>query len=47
MLNHVLEEELCHLLQKTAGRTSEFSPGLARELEEEINEQRRFPLPAH
>ena len=45
LLNYVLEEELLHLKQKLAGRATEFGPGTAAALEEEINDQRRFRLP--
>jgi hypothetical protein len=47
MLRHVLEEELLHLVQKAQGRATEFGPGTARSLENEIDEQRKFPLPEH
>jgi hypothetical protein len=47
MLNHVLEEELLHLLQKLRGEATAFMPGTARSLEEEVHEQRRFPCPDH
>jgi hypothetical protein len=45
MLNHVLEEELLHHAQKAQGPAKLFGPGTARALEEEVDEQRRFPLP--
>lgn len=45
MLNHVLEEELRHLVQKASGRTEEFAPGRGRTLEEEVDVERKFPLP--
>jgi hypothetical protein len=45
ILTHVLEEELLHLLQKTQGRATGFGPCTARSLEEEVNAQRKFPLP--
>jgi hypothetical protein len=47
MVNHVLEEELLHLGQKARAPGQEFVPGTARGLEEEVHEQRRFPLPGH
>ncbi len=45
MVNHVLEEELLHLVQKARAPRREFKPGTACPLEEEVHEQRRFPLP--
>jgi hypothetical protein len=45
MLNHVLEEELRHLMQKAAGRAGEFSAETVRALEAEVNEGRKFPFP--
>lgn len=45
MLDHVLEEELLHLKQKLSGRAARFAPGTAQALEEEIDDQRRFPAP--
>jgi len=45
MLNHVLEEELLHQRQKASGLAETFQPGTARELEEAIDAQRKFPLP--
>jgi hypothetical protein len=45
VLNHVLEEEVIHLQQKAAGLTEEFGPTTAAELEKEVDEQRKFPLP--
>src|SRR5260370_8749845 len=45
ILNHVLEEELIHLQQKSAGLAEEFGPRTAAELEKEVNEQRKFRLP--
>ena len=45
VLNHVLEEELIHSQQKSAGLAEEFGPGTAAELEKEVNEQRKFRLP--
>lgn len=42
-LNHVLEEELRHHVQKAAGRASEFGPGTAKALETEAGLNRRFP----
>jgi hypothetical protein len=45
MLNHVLEEELLHQAQKAGGLAQAFQPGTARELEEAISAERKFPLP--
>src|SRR5437870_3855622 len=45
MLNHVLEEELLHLLQRWRGLMKEFGPGTASVLEVEADAERRFPLP--
>jgi hypothetical protein len=45
MLNHVLEEELLHLMQKEAGLRASFGPGTAKALEEAADAARRFPLP--
>jgi len=45
MLNHALEEELLHLVQKAGSAEQVFVRGTARTLEEEVHEQRRFPLP--
>jgi hypothetical protein len=45
MLNHVLEEELLHQAQKASGLAQTFQPGTARELEEAISAERKFPLP--
>jgi hypothetical protein len=45
MLNHVLEEEWRHVVQKASDRTEEFAPGTGRILEEEIDVERKFPLP--
>ena len=45
MVNHVLEEELLHLVQKARVPRREFKPGTVHPLEEEVHEQRRFPLP--
>ena len=42
-LNHVLEEELRHHMQKRQGRASTFGRGTARRLEEEAGRNRRFP----
>ncbi len=44
-LNHVLEEELLHLIQKAQGHAGEFGPGTALELELDVNEIRKFPRP--
>lgn len=45
MLNHVLEEELLHHGQKASGQAAEFAPGTSRILEEEVDAERKFPLP--
>ena len=45
MLYHVLEEELLHLRQKARGLGQTFQSGTARELEEEMDAERKFPLP--
>jgi hypothetical protein len=45
MLNHVVEEELLHQRQKASGLAHTFQPETARELEEAINADRKFPLP--
>ncbi len=45
MLHHVLEEELRHQGQKASGRAEEFAPGTGRALEEEVDAERKFPLP--
>lgn len=45
MLDHVLEEELLHLVQKASGRAGEFAPGTGRTLEGEVDVERKFPLP--
>jgi hypothetical protein len=45
MVNHALEEELLHHSQKAQEPAREFRRGIARALEEEVHEQRRFPLP--
>jgi len=45
MVNHVLEEELLHLRQKARDGGQTFGPATARGLEEEVHEQRFFPLP--
>ena len=45
MLNHVVEEELRHLAQKATGQAGEFDPGTGRKLEEEVDVERKFPLP--
>jgi hypothetical protein len=45
MLNHVLEEELRHLMQKAKGDARVFGPRSARYLEEEADESRYFPAP--
>ena len=45
MVNHVLEEELLHVMQKTDAPERWFRPGIARSLEEEVHEQRKFPFP--
>jgi hypothetical protein len=45
MLNHVLEEELLHLRQKSRGQALEFAPGTMRSLEEEVHEARHFRCP--
>jgi hypothetical protein len=42
-LNHVLEEELLHLMQKAKGLAKVFDPETALELELDANEQRKFP----
>lgn len=46
MLNHVLEEEYLHLVQKSKGLATEFGPGTALELELDVNDQRQFPPPS-
>jgi hypothetical protein len=45
LLNHVLEEEYLHLVQKAQGQAREFGPGTALELELDVHEQRKFPAP--
>ncbi|MGH7173177.1 MAG: hypothetical protein ACRELG_23085 [Gemmataceae bacterium] len=45
MLNHVLEEELRHQSQKASGQAEEFAPGTGRALEEDVDVERKFPLP--
>ena len=45
MLNHVLEEECLHLMQKAKGLADEFARGTAFELELDANEYRKFPPP--
>ncbi|HYV38931.1 MAG TPA: hypothetical protein VE988_24820 [Gemmataceae bacterium] len=45
ILNHVLEEELIHLFQKQQGLAGEFGPTTAQSLENEVDENRKFPLP--
>jgi hypothetical protein len=45
MLNHVLEEEFLHLMQRSQGRFREFSRGTAGALEEEVDAERRFQQP--
>jgi hypothetical protein len=47
MVNYVLEEELLHLMQKTDASERWFKPGIARTLEEEVHEQRKFPFPGN
>ena len=44
-LNHVLEEEYLHLVQKTKGWADEFVRGTALELELDANDSRKFPRP--
>lgn len=44
-LNHVLEEELLHLIQKAQGLTATFGPNTALELEQDVNDKRKFPAP--
>ena len=45
MLNHVLEEELRHLAQKAEGKAEQLDPRRIETLEQEVDEQRRFPRP--
>jgi hypothetical protein len=45
MLNHVLEEEYLHLIQKSRGIAESFSKGTARYLEHDVDESRQFPVP--
>ena len=45
VLNHVLEEELRHLMQKAGGQGQQFAKGTAQALEEEANAARKFPFP--
>jgi len=45
LLNHVLEEELRHLRQKSLGAADEFQRGTASELEREVDDSRKFPAP--
>jgi len=47
MVNHVLEEELPHVIQKADVPERWFKPGIARSLEEEVHEQRKFPFPGN
>ncbi|HBI45277.1 MAG TPA: hypothetical protein DDY78_20850 [Planctomycetales bacterium] len=47
MVNHVLEEELLHVMQKNDAPERWFKPGIARNLEEEVHEQRKFPFPGN
>ena len=42
LLNHVLEEEYLHLLQKRDGSAKEFDRATALELELDVNDKRRF-----
>jgi hypothetical protein len=44
-LNHVLEEECLHLIQKAKGWADEFVRGTAFELELDVNDSRKFPPP--
>ena len=44
-LDHVLEEEYLHLLQKRRGEAEIFGPGTALELELDVHDTRRFPSP--
>lgn len=44
-LNHVLEEEYLHLVQKAHGEADEFIKGTALVLELEIDDSRKFPAP--
>ena len=44
-LNHVLEEECLHLIQKAKGWFDEVTRGTVLELELDANESRRFPPP--
>lgn len=45
MLNHVLEEEYLHLIQKSLGIAEDFAKGTARQLEYDIEEPRKFAKP--
>ena len=45
MLNHVLEEELLHVMQKAGGLGNQFSPATAKALEEAADAIRQFPFP--
>ncbi len=45
MLNHVLEEEYLHLVQKSVGMADEFTRGTAQDLESDVDETRKFPRP--
>lgn len=44
-LNHVMEEEYLHLLQKRRESAQEFVRGTALELELDVDDKRRFPAP--
>lgn len=44
-LNHVMEEEYLHLVQKKRGQAVTFAPGTALELELDVDDKRKFPRP--
>ncbi len=45
MLNHVLEEELLHLIQTPEARIQEFGPDTAQALEDAVHAARKFHQP--
>ncbi len=46
MLNHVLEEELLHLVQMADDKNQVFGPRTAQKFEEAVHEARRFHRPS-